>query len=338
MIKKLISIIAPVYNEEESIQELVESVHQVMRSTNYSYELILINDGSTDNSWKVISDLSFVYKHLKAIDLAGNYGQTIALRAGIEKAKGEIIVAMDGDLQHDPAYIPMFIEKIEEGYDMVGGAKEKRPDGFFRSLLSSLAHTIICKISGVELQYFGATFKAYRNYLLKNTNLLGDAHRFLGALVARKGVKYIELPIEIKERKHGKSNYRLSKIFLVILDLVFLKFFISYMNKPFRFFGTMGGGILLAGFFGCAYMIGGSILANVNIKNDYMVEFLFSVFLMLIGTIFISFGIIAEIGVYNYFLKGNKSPYSIRELIQTSKISSGLLKQEEIFSVEKNAS
>ena len=338
MLRNLVSIIAPVYNEEESIGELVASVHEAMKNTNYSYELILVNDGSTDQSWKVITQLSTSYPSLRGIDLAGNHGQTIALRAGIEKAKGSIIVAMDGDLQHNPAYIPSFIEKIEEGYDMVGGAKEKRPDGFFKSFLSSFAHSLICKISGVKLQYFGATFKAYRSYLLKNTNLLGDSHRFLGALVVRKGVKYIELPIEIQERKYGKSNYRLSKVFLVVLDLLFLKFFISYINKPFRFFGTLGGITFLSGLFGCAYMIGGSIFSDVNIKESYIAEFMFSVFLMLIGAIFLSFGIIAEIGVYNYFLKGNKSPYSIRELIQTPKLTTAFIKKEELFAIEKSVS
>jgi glycosyltransferase involved in cell wall biosynthesis len=338
MIKDLVSIIVPIYNEEESIQELVQSVHEVMKNTNYSYELILINDGSVDHSWEVITHLSSIYIHLKGIDLVGNYGQTIALRAGIEKAQGSIIVAMDGDLQHNPAYIPSFLEKIEEGYDMVGGAKEKRPEGFFKSLLSSFAHSIICKISGVNLQYFGATFKVYKSYLLKNTNLLGDSHRFLGALVIRKGVRYIELPIEIKERKYGKSNYHLSKIFLVILDLIFLKFFISYINKPFRFFGTVGAVTLLSGLFGCVYMVAGSLFSDINIKENYIAEFLFSIFLILIGALFLSFGVIAEIGVYNYFLKGNKSPYTIRELIQTPKLNSTFLNKEELFSIEKSVS
>ncbi|MBO9698623.1 MAG: glycosyltransferase family 2 protein [Sporocytophaga sp.] len=321
MAKYLVSVVVPLFNEEENVFELVHELVSVMNATDYSYQILLVNDGSRDNTWSKIQALAKGFKQIEAINLAGNYGQTMALRAGFEQASGEIIVAMDGDLQHDPQYIPVFIEEMQKGnYDMVGGAKIRRPESAFKNFLAETGHKIIKSISGVNLRYFGATFKAYRSYLLQGSNMLGDSHRFLGAIVARKGTRYTELPIEIRERKRGKSNYKISKVFLVILDLLFLKFFISYINKPFRIFGLIG---LINFLIGIALTTGftvGSLFFHMNIKEHYLAEFLFSVFLMLIGTMFLSIGIIAEIGVYNYFQKSFAPPYRVREVITDEKI------------------
>ncbi|MDP4274438.1 MAG: glycosyltransferase family 2 protein [Bacteroidota bacterium] len=310
---KFVSIVVPSYNEEGNTKLLAEKIIQVMDSLNYAYEVIFVNDGSMDNTWDVIENMSARKPELKGIDLAGNYGQTIALRAGFEQAKGDVVIAMDGDMQHDPVYIPELLKNIEEGYEMVGGAKAKRPDGIFKSFIANIAHHIICRISGVQLSYFGATFKAYRSYLLKNANLLGDSHRFLGAMVARKGIRVKEIPIEIKTRHAGKSNYHLSKMFAVIIDLVFLKFFISYINKPFRLFGVVGGIIFLIGAIFNGYYLFGSIFLHFNLRVDYVAEFLFSIALILVGLILISFGLIAEIGIHNYYVQGKHSPFVIRK-------------------------
>ena len=156
--------------------------------------------------------------------MAGNHGQTLGLRAGFEQAQGSIVVAMDGDLQHDPAYLPEFVCLVRAGYDMVGGAKSKRPKGFLKTLTFSGFHNNISRLSGVKLEYFGATYKACRRYLLTNVEMLGDASRLLGALVARKGVRYVESPIEIRVREFGASNYGLSKVFEVIVGLLILRF------------------------------------------------------------------------------------------------------------------
>ncbi len=308
---KSVSIVVPMLNEEENVRELVYGVNDVLDSLQYDSEIILINDGSSDNTWTIIMELSNENSKVKGIDLAGNYGQTIALRAGFKEAKGDVIIAMDGDLQHDPKYIPEFLKYIEMGYDMVGGAKENRPEGWFKSRLSDIAHAIICRLSGVNLKYFGATFKAYRSYLLKNSNLIGDAHRFLGAIVAKDGIRYTEFPIDIRERKAGESSYTFSKVFLVLVDLFFLKFIISYMNKPFRLFGVSGGIILFTGFIFTSILTFGSLFFNFHIKEDYIAEFLFSIFLMLFGLLLVSFGLIAEIGIHNYYTRGNE-PYTVR--------------------------
>jgi glycosyltransferase involved in cell wall biosynthesis len=307
----MISIVIPLYNEKGNVRNLVGEVIEAM-SSRPDYELILVNDGSNDDTWTRIDELATEFPHIRGIDLAGNYGQTIALRAGFDAARGDVIIAMDGDMQHDPRYLPKFIDCIEQGYDMVGGFKEKRPDGWFQGLLANFAHRLIAGISGVDMKYFGATFKAYRSYLLEDCNLLGDNHRFLAAIVARKGIRYKEFPMEIRERKHGESNYRFSKILPVIIDLLLLKFVLSYMNKPFRLFGAFGIIVFLTGFVFTAVLSLNSLFFGAHIKEDYLAEFLLAIAGMTIGMLFISFGLIAEIGVHNYYARGGQVPYRIR--------------------------
>ncbi|TPG64503.1 glycosyltransferase [Hymenobacter nivis] len=311
---ELISIVVPLYNEAQSVRTLASQIVEVMETHGFRYELILVNDGSADQTWGHISALAAANPHIIGLDMAGNYGQTLGLRAGFEQAQGSIVVAMDGDLQHDPAYLPEFVRLIRAGYDMVGGAKSKRPEGFLKTLISNGAHNIISRLSGVKLEYFGATYKAYRRYLLTNVEMLGDAHRFLGALVARKGVRYIEFPIEIRAREFGTSNYGLNKVFKVIVDLLILRFTVVYARKPFRLFGVLGilslliGGALTTGF------LIGSVFFGVNIADRFPMEFIFSLFLIMGGIFLLSFGVLAEIGTYTYFARRNRRPYVLRHL------------------------
>ena len=309
---ELISIVVPMYNEQDSVRPLAEQIAAVMRGHDLAYELLLINDGSQDQTWTNIAALAAENPAIVGIDLAGNYGQTLSLRAGFERARGEIIVAMDGDLQHDPAYLPQFVAYIREGYDMVGGAKAKRPENAARSLLANTAHRLIATLSGVQLEYFGATYKAYRSYLLRNAELLGDAHRFLGAMVARKGIRYREFPIEIHERQFGTSNYGLSKAFSVLVDLVMLRFFLRYSRTPFRLFGVLGLLSLGTGLLGTGGMLVGSLFFGVNISQRFPMEFIFSLFLIMTGIILICFGLLAEIGTYAYYARRNRAPYAVR--------------------------
>lgn len=310
----LISVVAPLYNEMDTVAQLVSRVAAVMQQHRYDYELILVNDGSTDRSWSIMQELAAHDPHLVAIDLAGNYGQTLSLRAGFAQARGEVIIAMDGDLQHDPAYIPQFISLINEGYDMVGGAKAKRPEGAIATALATTAHGIIRRLSGVQLRYFGATYKAYRSYLVHNVEMLGDAHRFLGALVARKGLRYCEFPIEIHERQFGQSNYKLSKLFYVILDLFILRFFIVHGRKPFRLFGLAGLLSLLVGGVIAGQFLVRSLFFGLNIEATYPLEFIFSLFLLMAGIFLLCFGVLAEIGMYNYYSRPSRKPYIVRQM------------------------
>jgi len=319
----LISVVAPLYNEVDTVAQLVSRVAAVMQQHGYDYELILVNDGSTDRSWQMMRELAAHDRHLVAIDLAGNYGQTLSLRAGFAQARGEVIIAMDGDLQHDPAYIPQFISLINEGYDMVGGAKAKRPEGPIATALATTAHGIIRRLSGVQLRYFGATYKAYRGYLVKNVEMLGDAHRFLGALVARKNLRYCEFPIEIHERQFGQSNYRISKLFYVILDLFILRFFIVHSRKPFRLFGLSGLLSLLVGGVLAGQFLIRSIFFGLNIEARYPLEFIFSLFLIMAGIFLLCFGVLAEIGMYNYYSRRSRKPYVVRH-VAGNDLGSGL--------------
>jgi glycosyltransferase involved in cell wall biosynthesis len=319
----LVSIVIPLHNEEGNVRELTDSILNVMDELTYPFEVIMVNDGSTDKTALKMSEMARLHPEVVGIDLAGNYGQTMALRVGFEHSRGEIIIAMDGDLQHDPQYLPIFLEQMEKGYDMVGGAKEKRPDGWLKSRLSEMAHSTIANLTGVKMSYFGATFKAYRRCLLENINMLGDDHRFLGAIVARKGISYTEIPIIINERKHGKSSYKFDKIFKVMIDLLFLKFMVKYMKKPFRFFGPIGVLLSIIGLLGVITMVLGSLFLKVNIKESLLVEFVSCVSLIISGLTFLSIGILAEIGAHNYFNSHNQSPYSIRKI--WGKSDSGLV-------------
>lgn len=310
---KLVSIVLPLYNEEKNIRILTEEIITVMRKTAYNYEIVFVNDGSSDNSWEVISELSDLFPFIQGIDLAGNCGQTVALGCGFEQSRGDVIVAMDSDLQHDPVYIPEFLGYIEEGYDLVGGWKEKRPENFFKAFLANVAHKIICRISGVNLKYFGATFKVYRRYILDNVNMIGDAHRFMGALVAKKGTRIKEIPINIRQRSFGESNYKLRKALLVIIDLIFLKFYVSYFNRPFRWFGIPGLILFVMGFISTTIYTIGSLFFEWYIQKDYMTEFQTSIFLMLFGGLLISMGLVAQIGIYTFFNNKKQKPYSIRQ-------------------------
>ena len=311
---ELISVVVPLYNEQDSVRTLAGQIVAVMETHGFRYELILVNDGSADGTWGHIRALTAANPCIVGLDMAGNYGQTLGLRAGFEQAKGDIVVAMDGDLQHDPAYLPEFVRLIREGYDMVGGAKSKRPEGFFKTVISNGAHQLISRLSGVKLAYFGATYKAYRRYLLTNVEMLGDAHRFLGALVARKGVRYIEFPIEIRAREFGTSNYGLSKVFKVIVDLLILRFLLVYARKPFRLFGVLGIlGLLVGGALTTSFLIG-SVFFHVNISVRFPMEFIFSLFLIMGGIFMLSFGVLAEIGTYTYYARRNRRPYVLRQV------------------------
>jgi glycosyltransferase involved in cell wall biosynthesis len=311
-IKDLVSIVVPVHNEQDSVRPLAEQIDEVMTTHGLTYELLLVNDGSDDQTWARITALASENPAVIGIDLAGNYGQTLSLRAGFERARGDIVVAMDGDLQHDPAYLPQFVGYIREGYDMVSGAKAKRPDGRAHSLLANTAHKVISLLSGVQLEYFGATYKAYRRYLLRNVELLGDSHRFLGALVAQRGIRYREFPIEVHQRQFGTSHYGLGKALVVVVDLVMLRFFLRYSRKPFRLFGVLGIMTLAVGLLATTGLLVSSIFFGINISHRFPMEFIFSLFLIMSGIFLICFGLLAEIGTHAYYARRNRAPYVVR--------------------------
>src|SRR5438270_7730474 len=235
------SVVVPFFNEQENIPPLYMKITEVMDSIGESYELILIDDGSRDNSFKVLSDIYEHDRRVNLVRLRRNFGQTPALKAGFDFARGEVIISMDGDLQHDPEEIPRFIEKIEEGYDLVSGWRYARRDHWLlRQIQSREANWMMAKLSGLELHDFGTTFKAYRREIIQEIQLYVELHRFIPALASSTGARITEVPITDGERKSGKSNYGIGRTVRVFLDLLIVKFLLDYSTRPRQFFGLIG--------------------------------------------------------------------------------------------------
>ena len=235
------SIVVPFFNEQENVPPLYMKLTEVMDGVGEPYELIFVDDGSKDNTFKVLSDIYEHDRRVNIVRLRRNFGQTAALKAGFDFARGEVIISMDGDLQHDPAEIPRFVEKMEEGYDLVSGWRYQRKDAWLtRQIPSRIANWMMAKLSGIELHDFGTTFKAYRREIIQEIQLYGELHRFIPALASSSGAKIAEVPIENLHRKNGKSNYGIGRTIRVFLDLLIVKFLLDYSTKPLQLFGSWG--------------------------------------------------------------------------------------------------
>jgi len=309
-----ISIVVPFYNEQDNIDELYQSLTEVLAGLRVAYELIFIDDGSRDNTYQILMKLYQKDKNVQIIKLKRNFGQTAALQAGFDFAQGEIIISMDGDLQHDPHDIPLLLSKMEEGYDIVSGWRKIRKDNFLsRKLPSWAANRIMRSLSGVKIHDFGTTFKAYKKEVMRGLHLYGELHRFIPALISRTGVKIAEVPIKNIVRQKGRSKYGLSRVRRVLLDLLTVKFIISFIDRPLQFFGLVGLGlgsigftiafILTLGF----YFFGWS--ARENLGN-----LLLSVFLMVVGIQLIMTGLLAEVISRIYFVTHEIKIYSTEEI------------------------
>lgn len=291
-----ISIVIPLLDEEKNVEPLYREIAAALAPLGRAYEIIFVDDGSSDGTLDVLRELfKNDPEHIQAVSLLGNQGQTAALHAGFTRARGDIVVAMDGDGQHDPAYLPAFITAIDEGNDLASGWKDE--DGQRSALsraLSRMAHRLIGAIVGVKMRYFGATMKAYRRDLLQNLDLSGDLHRFAGALVYYKGIRIREIPITIRARRAGTSHYRFGKMLRVALDLVLLKFLTAYARTPFRIFGTTGMLLSAAGSFGILYVLYEKFARGISaLYNTAIVEL--SAICIIVGIQFIVFGLIAEL-------------------------------------------
>ncbi|MEO1802592.1 MAG: glycosyltransferase family 2 protein, partial [Cyanobacteria bacterium J06629_2] len=236
-----LSIVVPIYNEAESIETLVQAIADAVIRTNLRYEIICVDDGSKDGSTDVLTKLARRRTDLKAVILRRNYGQTPAMAAGFESARGKAIVTLDGDLQNDPADIPMLLEKLEEGYDLVSGWRRKRQDAALTRLLpSKIANIIIAKVTGVKLHDYGCSLKAYRAELIADMNLYGELHRFLPALAYIEGARIAEVPVRHHARRFGQSKYGLGRTIRVIMDLLTVYFMKKFLTRPMHVFGLGG--------------------------------------------------------------------------------------------------
>jgi len=306
-----ISLVIPVYNEEENLKLLYQKLKETLEPLGKEREIIFVDDGSQDNSPKILDQLARKDPHVKVIHFRRNFGQTAALAAGFDLAQGEIVVTLDADLQNDPADIPKLLGKMEEGYDVVSGWRKDRKDPYLSRILpSTMANWLISKVTGVKLHDYGCTLKAYRQEVVKELNLYGELHRFLPALASWMGVRIAEIPVTHHPRRFGKSKYGISRTFRVILDLILVQFLLRYSTRPIRIFGGAGLISFVLGLLLGCYLSIIKILFRHPIGNRPLL--ILSVLLIILGIQLLSLGILGEFLTRIYYEGQNKKPYVIK--------------------------
>lgn len=309
-----LSIILPVYNEEENIQNLHAKIINVLTKLDRSYEIIYIDDGSSDKSFEILAEIAKVDKRTKVIQFRRNFGQTAAISAGIEYSQGDILIPMDADLQNDPEDIPRLLEKIDEGYDVVSGWRKNRHDKLIkRKIPSILANRLISWITGVHLHDYGCTLKAYKKEVIKDIKLYGEMHRFIPVYASWRGGKITEIVVIHHPRLHGKTKYGLSRTLKVILDLFTVKFFGSYATKPIYAFGGVGALLCFSGFIIGFVTIFQKYLYGIWVHKNPLL--LLAIFLDILGVQLIMMGLLAEIIIRTYYESQNKPIYLIKKII-----------------------
>ena len=309
-----LSVVIPLYNEEENVKPLYEQLKATLEEIGREYEIVVVDDGSTDRSFDILKELHQRDKRLKVIRFRRNFGQTAAFAAGFDYSQGEVVVTMDADLQNDPADIPLLLERIEEGYDVVSGWRVKRKDPFLtRRLPSMIANWLISHVTGVHLHDYGCSLKAYRREVVKNVQLYGELHRFIPALASWMGISVAEVPVRHHPRRFGRSKYGLSRTARVLLDLITVRFLLSYSTRPIHIFGGLG----LAGF--ALGMALGAYLSFVKFVLGQSIGgrplLLLAVLLMVVGVQLISMGLLGELVVRTYYETLNKPIYAVREIL-----------------------
>ncbi len=314
--KELVSVIAPAFNEEASIGTFVSRLQDAAAplAERYDFEFVLVDDGSRDGTLAVLKKITTNEKRLRIVELRRNYGQTPALQAGLDAARGQIFVTMDSDLQHFPEEIPQFLQKLAEGYDMVCGWRQDRQEGPERRWPSRAANAMIRRISGIPLHDFGTTFRAYRAELARDIDLFGEFHRFIPVLGKIAGAKIAELPIRNVERPQGKSNYGLGRTLGVFFDILVLHFLINYMDRPMRAFGKVAAVLAGAAFAIYAVLIGTAIAYDIPTVREHSGWFMLATLFMIAAIqIFLS-GILAELLIRIHYAVGERRVYKIRRI------------------------
>lgn len=313
-----LSIVVPVYNERESLPLLSNAVHEVMNKLNLDWELILVDDGSKDESLSVLEDLAASdVEHLRVISLRRNFGQTAAIAAGIDHATGDTVVLMDADLQNDPADIPMMLQKLDEGYDVVSGWRKDRHDTYVtRTLPSRIANKMISRVTGVHLHDYGCTLKAYRREVITGFKLYGEMHRFIPVYADSVGAKIVEVPVHHHSRKFGKAKYGLERTFKVILDLFTVVFLNRYGSKPIYLFGGTGAALMVISGLVLIWLLIRRIAVGTSVLGSPF--FQMSAMVMILGFQSILMGLIAELLARTYHESQNKPTYTIRKAINFS--------------------
>jgi len=312
----VLSVVIPIHNEEPSILPLYDRLTAVLEKLRKPYEILFVDDASTDRSFELLANLAETDPHLKVIRLRRNFGQTAALAAGFDEAQGEVIISLDGDLQHAPEDIPALVQKIEEGYDIASGWRQHRVDhAVTRKLPSRIANWLMAKASHVDLRDFGTTFKAYRAEILKDVNLYGELHRFIPALAAFYGARVAEVPIRNSLRASGGSHYGLGRTFRVMFDIFTIWFLLKYFTRPMHFFGKWG--LVSAGG-------GGAILTALAVDKvwtgrDLIAEhgplMLLGALALVTGVVLFCTGLLGEVLTRTYFESQGRRIYAVREIV-----------------------
>jgi dolichol-phosphate mannosyltransferase len=309
-----LSVIVPVKNEEPNLPILLGRLFPVLHGLRRPFEVIVVNDGSTDGSLSVLRTLAASHPELRVIDLARNYGQTAAMMAGFDHARGDIIVPIDADLQNDPADIPRLLAKLGEGYDVVSGWRKDRQDAAIRrKFVSRVANVMISRLSGVRLHDYGCSLKAYRRDVIGPIRLYGEMHRFIPIYASWYGARIAEIPVNHNPRLHGKSNYGLERVLKVVLDLMVVRFLDRWIGKPIYIFGGFGALWFVVAAMSAAYMFYLKFFGNLSMIQTPLP--LLAVMSTMMGVMSVCIGLVAEIVVRTYFESQGKSIYHTRELI-----------------------
>ena len=313
-----LSIVIPLYNEEENVEPLYAQLKATLEGVGREYEIIIVDDGSTDGSFDILKRLHEDDGHLKVIRFRRNFGQTAAFAAGFDHSRGEVVITMDADLQNDPADIPLLLEKIEEGHDVVSGWRLHRKDPFLsRRVPSMIANWLISQVTGVHLHDYGCSLKAYRREVVKNVQLYGELHRFIPAIANWMGVSVAEVPVRHYSRRFGKSKYGLSRTARVLLDLLTVRFLLSYSTRPIHIFGGLGLISFVAGIGLGGYLSFVKFALGQDIGDRPLL--LLAILLMVMGVQFISMGLLGELVVRTYYESQNKPIYAVREVLDRSR-------------------
>ncbi|MBE9126155.1 MULTISPECIES: glycosyltransferase family 2 protein [unclassified Coleofasciculus] len=311
-----VSVVVPIYNEVESLPSLIAAISTSFNDTGLSYELICVDDGSSDGSTELLKEQVLSHPHLRGVLLRRNYGQTAAMAAGFKYAGGRAVVTLDGDLQNDPADIPLLLAKLNEGYDLVSGWRKNRQDAALTRLLpSKIANWLIGRITGVKLHDYGCSLKAYRLELVADMNLYGELHRFLPALAFIEGAKITELPVRHHARRHGSSKYGLGRTFRVVLDLLTVFFMKTFLTRPMHVFGLLGMISMLCGIVIGVYLTVLKLGFGEQIGDRPLL--ILAVVLLLAGVQLFSVGLLAELLMRTYHESQGRPIYRVREIVES---------------------
>ena len=312
------SIVVPFHNEEENVTELYDRLKVVLENTGEPFELVFVDDGSTDRTFYLLREIAAVDSRVVVVKLGRNFGQTSALAAGFDHARGDYIIAMDGDLQHDPNDIPQFIEKINEGYDIVSGWRQRRVDNFWlRRVPSMCANWLMAKLSGVNIHDFGTTFKAYRRELIREVPLYGELHRFIPALAAWHGASICEIAIQNVNRERGASHYGIGRTIRVFFDLITIRFLLRYLSRPLHFFGTAGLVGVMSGAALALWLLVWKMVYGIHVMNEHGPMMIFAAVLIIAGVQLVGLGLLGEMQVRHYHEPSRRAPYSVSRVLRS---------------------